>query len=161
MKLTLSTRPGFALIAVGAVGLVAAGLVVGEIYRLQPCPLCIFQRFLYLVVGALGVLGVVLPAFQAIWRLLIGGVALGGVATAAWQSWLQWAPLGSVAECSYTDPNLIERFVDWLGMKSPALFLATGFCSNRDWTFLGLSMANWSIPCFAGFLVVAAMISRR
>jgi disulfide bond formation protein DsbB len=58
---------------------------------------------------------------------------------------------GAIAECSYTEPNLIERLVFWLGEYWEFMFLATGMCSAKDWTFLGLSMANWSIPCFAAF----------
>jgi disulfide bond formation protein DsbB len=29
----------------------------------------------------------------------------------------------------------------------------TGFCTNKDWVFLGLSLANWSGLCF--FLLFA------
>lgn len=161
MDVRLAPRPGFALIALGAFGLVAAGMVVGEIYRLQPCPLCIFQRVLYLLVGTIGLAGVLLPGGASLWRLLIAWVSVGGIATATWQTWLQLAPPGSVAECSYVDPNLIERFVDWLGMRLPSLFLATGFCNDRSWTFFGLTMANWSIVCFVGFLVVGLLVRRR
>jgi len=39
--------------------------------------------------------------------------------------------------------------------------MATGFCSARDWTFLQLSMANWSVLCFAGVLVSLLVIGRR
>jgi disulfide bond formation protein DsbB len=55
-------------------------------------------------------------------------------------------------ECSFTDPNMIERLVDWLGMEWPSLFLATGFCTSRDWELFGLSMANWSVLVFAGIV---------
>jgi disulfide bond formation protein DsbB len=47
-------------------------------------------------------------------------------------------------------PNLIERLVDWLGMQWPSMFLATGFCTSKEWVFLRLSMANWSMLIFAG-----------
>jgi disulfide bond formation protein DsbB len=39
------------------------------------------------------------------------------------------------------------------------MFMATGFCSSKDWVFLGLSMANWSsslLPCFLAAAGVAA-----
>lgn len=57
----LSPRIGFALIAVTASTLIIAGLVIGEWLRINPCPLCIFQRVLYLAVATFAVLGVVLP----------------------------------------------------------------------------------------------------
>ncbi len=74
-----------------------------------------------------------------------------GTGVAAYQTWMQAYP-HLAPECSFTDPNLIERLVDWLGMEWPSLFLATGFCTSRDWEFLGLSMANWSALVFAGIV---------
>ncbi|HAY29664.1 MAG TPA: disulfide bond formation protein B, partial [Candidatus Accumulibacter sp.] len=55
----------------------------------------------------------------------------------------------------------IERIVDWFGTLWPQMFLATGFCSSKDWVLLGLSMANWSVLCFIAFLVAAMVLSRR
>ena len=54
----------------------------------------------------------------------------------------------------------IERLVDWLGMQMPSLFLATGFCTSREWEFLGLSMANWSTLFFAGIAGYAILLFR-
>lgn len=54
---------------------------------------------------------------------------------------------------------LIERIVDWFGVRWPAMFMASGFCSSKDWVFLGLSMANWSVLCFFAFLVAALWLS--
>jgi disulfide bond formation protein DsbB len=61
-------------------------------------------------------------------------------------------------ECSYTDPNLIERLVDWLGMQAPSMFMATGFCTSKEWVFLGLSMANWSCLVFLGIVGYAVFL---
>ena len=141
-------------------GLVATGLVMESVYRLNPCPLCIFQRVLYLAISGLGLVGLLLPRISRLWAGLIAPIALGGLATAGYQSWMQAFP-HTVTECSYTNPNLIERFVDWLGMQWPAMFMATGFCSSRDWEFLGLSFANWSALAFAGFATLAILLLRR
>ena len=61
-------------------------------------------------------------------------------------------------ECSFTEPNLIERLVDWLGMQVPSLFMATGFCTSKEWVFLDLSMANWSLLVFAGMAGYAYLL---
>jgi disulfide bond formation protein DsbB len=53
---------------------------------------------------------------------------------------------------------LIERLVDTLGMQWPSLLMATGFCSSKEWVFLGLSMANWSLLLFSGIAVYAAFL---
>jgi len=46
-------------------------------------------------------------------------------------------------------------------MQYSPLFLATGFCSSKEWVFLGLSMANWSVLMFAGIAAYAALLFRR
>jgi disulfide bond formation protein DsbB len=104
--------------------------------------------------------GVLWPAGRLLWSMLIGLLALLGMGVASYQTWMQAFP-HLATECSYTDPNLIERLVDWLGMQWPSLFLATGFCTSKEWVFLGLSMANWSLVVFAGIAGLAALIFLR
>jgi disulfide bond formation protein DsbB len=152
-------RAWFAALALGMFGLVAVGLAMQHMFRLAPCPLCIFQRLLYLVIGVIALLGVLAPAVRRLWALLIGLVAAGGAAVAGYQTWMQAFP-HLATECGYADPNAIERLVDWLGMEWPSLFLATGFCTSRDWEFLALSMANWSLLIFIGLLGCAALLFR-
>ena len=156
----LSLRIGFCLLALASFGLVAAGVVMGEMLRLQACPLCIFQRVLYLGVGGFALAGAVLPAGRLLWLVPAGGIALWGAGVAGYQSWLQAFPDPSL-ECNYADPNLIERLVDWLGQQSPMLFMATGFCSSREWEFLGMSMANWSVVCFMALLAWIVLLVRH
>ena len=91
---------------------------------------------------------------------VIAALAVGGAAVAGYQSWMQAFPY-LVTECGYSDPNLIERLVDWLGMQWPAMFMVTGFCTQKDWVFLGLSLANWSVFCFLGLLAGAVWLLLR
>ncbi|HSN63213.1 MAG: disulfide bond formation protein B [Azonexus sp.] len=152
-------RAWFATLALGVFGLVAAGMELQHLLRLAPCPLCIFQRLLYLVIGLVALAGVMLPGGRLLWSAMIAALAAGGVAVAGYQTWMQAFPL-LATECGYSDPNLIERLVDWLGMQWPDLFLATGFCTSREWEFLGLSMANWSLLVFAGIVGYAVLLMR-
>ena len=153
-------RAWFAALALAMFGLVALSLALQSILRLAPCPLCIFQRVLYLTIGVIALAGAVVPAARDLWAAVTGAVALGGVAVAGYQTWMQAFP-HLATECGYADPNLIERFVDWLGMQWPGLFLATGFCSSREWELLGLSMANWSVVVFAGIAGFAWLLFSR
>ncbi len=153
-------RAWFATLALACFGLVAVGLELQALYRLAPCPLCIFQRLLYLVIGALGLLGFALPQGRLLWAGLGSGLALGGFAVAAYQTWMQAFP-ELATECGYADPNAIERLVDWLGMQYPGMFLATGFCTSRDWELLGMSMANWSLLFFAGIVAYLFVLAKR
>jgi len=156
----LPPRVILALLAVAASGLTVVGWAIGEIMRLQPCPLCIFQRLLFLLIALLALVGALLPGALRLSSLLLAVTAAGGAATAAYQSWLQYLPDASM-ECGFGEPTLIERIVDWFGTLWPQMFLATGFCSSKDWVLLGLSMANWSVLCFIAFLVAAMVLSRR
>lgn len=155
----VSLRAWFAAFALAAFGLVGVGMQLQEIYRLAPCPLCILQRFFYLLIGTIALLGWAFPRLARLWAGLMLAVALVGLVAAGYQSWLQAFP-HLAAECSYTDPGVIERFVDWLSTLHSGLFLATGFCAARDWIFLWLSMANWSVLVFAGYTVSAWMVMR-
>lgn len=153
-------RAWFAALALGLVGLLGAAMALQQIARIAPCPLCIAQRVFYIlmILPALG--GVIWPCGQRLWAAGIALCAALGGGVAAYQTWMQAFP-HLAPECSYTDPNLLERLVDWLGMQWPSLFLATGFCGSRDWTFLNLSLANWSLLVFAAILILAVALIRR
>ena len=157
MFMPLSVRSVFVLLTAAALGLLASGLVLGEMARLHPCYLCNFQRLLYLVLGIFAFCGVLLPIWYRLWGVLVGLTALGGVATAVYQSWMQYAP-EQVNECGFGDPTLLEQIVDWLGMRWPSMFMVTGFCTEKDWVFLGLSLANWSVLCFFALFVSAVWL---
>lgn len=153
-------RVWFATLSLGCFGLVLVGLAMQNLLRLAPCPLCIFQRVLYLLIGALALLGFLWPKLRQGWAALSGATAVLGAGVAGYQSWMQAFP-ELATECGYAEPNLIERLVDWLGMEWPSLFMATGFCTSKDWVFLGLSMANWSLLVFAGIAIYAALLFRK
>ena len=156
----LSTRSAFALLFFSALGLLAGGLVLGEMARLHPCHLCNFQRFLYMVAAAFALCGVLMPRGRKAWSLLIALTAIGGVAAAAKQSWMQYAPQTAI-ECGFGDPTLLEQIVNWLGTQWPAMFMVTGFCTSKEWIFLGLSLANWSLLCFAALAGAAVRLFFR
>lgn len=151
-----SPRSIWLLLAVGGAGLVVASLALTAWQNLHPCHLCIFQRLLYLLLAGIGLAaGLLSPRPAARW---IGFFALplatGGLAVAAYQSWLQAQPPGSIS-CVGGELGLIERLVEWLGQLQPELFLATGFCEEVEMTILKLSLANWSVLGFAVCLALA------
>ena len=142
-----STRRVFALLAAASLGLVGSALIIGEWARLQPCHLCNFQRLLYIVLAFFALCGVLWPRLRTLWCVLVGSAAAGGLITALQQSWMQYAPQSAI-ECGFADPTLAERLINWLGVQWPAMFMVTGFCTNKEWVFLGLSLADWSGVCF-------------
>lgn len=145
-----------ALVAV-SVGAVAVSLAVTEWRFLEPCHLCIFQRLLFMLLavstgiatlGGAHLVGRVAGALAAL-------VAALGVGVATYQSWLQHEAVESLVSCTGGEPGPIERLVEWLGERWPTLFMPSGFCDDPGATFLGLSLANWSLIAFAACLLAA------
>jgi disulfide bond formation protein DsbB len=53
---------------------------------------------------------------------------------------------------------MIETFP--LQRAIPMIFKGSGDCSNVDWTFLTLSIANWSFLCFLAFALLSLVLLR-
>jgi len=83
-------------------------------------------------------------------------LAAFGAVTAARQSWLQWFP-PEVYSCGRDFYGMIESFP--LRRAIPMIFKGSGDCTQIDWTFLGLSIANWSFLNFAGLVGVALCLA--
>lgn len=159
-----SPRLLWSALALGCAALVVGSIVLTAWLSLHPCHLCIFQRLLFMILALLG--GV--AAWQVAqpvgrWAGMLNlPIAAGGIAVAAYQSWLQAQPPGSVS-CSAGQPGLIEQLVEWLGDRLPQLFMATGFCEEAELWIFGLSLANWALVSFGATLAVAtwALLSLR
>lgn len=158
---SLTPRFVFGSMAVISSGLLASGLILGEVAHLEPCYLCNFQRLLYIVIALLSLCACLSDRWPRFWGTLAGLTALWGVVSAAQQSWMQYVP-DEVAECGFSDPTVVETIINYLSAKWPAMFMVTGLCTVKDWVFLGLSLANWSLLCFLALAGVAfRMVFRR
>jgi protein dithiol:quinone oxidoreductase len=157
-------RRVLALVSVACVAMLAFGLYLQHVVGLNPCPMCIVQRYAVLLVGLIAGL----TALSRRRGVLMGGSALMvlaagfGAFTAARQSWLQWYP-PEVSACGRDFYGLIETFP--LQRAIPMIFKGSGDCSKIDWTFLGGSLANWSFVWLAFFTLVGlaliAKLARR
>jgi len=150
--LDLSLRQTWGLVALGCISMLAFGLYLQHVVGLEPCPMCIVQR--YAMVG-IAVLAMVAVFWHEGWRghvmAALGSVlALGGAFVAARQSWLQWYP-PEVLSCGRDFYGMVESFP--LQRAIPMIFRGGGDCSKVDWTFLGGSIANWSFVAFVAMAV--------
>jgi protein dithiol:quinone oxidoreductase len=154
-------RSILALIAAGCIGLLAFGLYLQHVVGLEPCPMCIVQRYALVLVAVVAAVGAFMahPGARMVAVGLMGALAGFGAFVAARQSWLQWNP-PEVLSCGRDFFGMIESFP--LKRAIPMIFRGSGDCSEVDWTFLGLSIANWSFLCFSGILLLAvAMLIQR
>ena len=148
-----------------APSLACAGLLGFALYlqygqMLDPCPLCLVQRgFFTMVLVAFAAATVHNPGRTGrIAYALLGLLsALGGAATAGRQVWLQHLPPEQVPACGPDLYFMLENLP--LARTLEKLFRGSGQCAVVDWTFLGLSIAEWSLAWFAGLAVYAVWIA--
>lgn len=116
--------------------------------------MCIVQRYTLVLVALVAAVGA-MAARGSGWQRLIGLklvlLAGFGAFVAARQSWLQWYP-PEVQTCGRDFFGMIETFP--LQRVVPMIFKGSGDCTAIDWTFLSLSIANWS---FLNFLLIGAL----
>lgn len=149
-----------ALVCVGCVALLAFGLYLQHVVGLEPCPMCIVQRYVLVLVAIVSGLTAITPKS----RLLIAGSSLlvllsgFGAFVAARQSFLQWYP-PEIASCGRDFYGMIETFP--LQRAIPMIFKGSGDCAKVDWTFLGGSIANWSFVCFVVIGLIALTLIAR
>ena len=139
----------WAMVSLACVALLSFGLYLQHVVGLEPCPMCIVQRYAMVLIALLAGLGAVWPMRRV--SFWVGGLltllSAGGAYVAARQSWLQWYP-PEVASCGRDFYGMVENFP--LQRVIPMIFRGSGDCTKVDWTFLGGSVANWSFVSFCG-----------
>ncbi len=127
---------------------------------LEPCPMCIVQRYALIGVIVWCVLGASAnaPKRSVLMSWLVLLTAGFGAFVAARQTWLQWYP-PEVVSCGRDFYGMIENFP--LQRALPMIFKGSGDCTKIDWTFLGGSIANWSFLVFTGIFVLMLVLRLR
>jgi protein dithiol:quinone oxidoreductase len=131
---------GFAICA----ALIAYALYAQFQLRLEPCPLCIFQR-----VGIV-LLGLVFLAAalhhprgrgRYVYALAIAAAALATVAVAARHLYVQSLPPGTLPSCGAPLGVLLKFMPVWQVIRK--VLTGSGECGEVNWRFLGLAMPAW------------------
>jgi len=161
MKLfSITLNRWMALIALACIGMLAFGLYLQHVVGLNPCPMCIVQR--YALIGvmliALGGSRLRKPGAVAVFGVLLALKAGFGAFVAARQSWLQWYP-PEIVTCGRDFYGMVENFP--INRAIPMIFKGSGDCTKVDWTFLGGSIANWSFVWFVVFALMGLLIAVR
>jgi protein dithiol:quinone oxidoreductase len=157
-----SDRVLLALPLLGCAALLAFGYYLQYFQDQEPCPLCLVQRgFYYALIGIFGAAALHDP--KRLGRILYCTAALlaalGGAAVAARQVWLQHLPKDQVPECG---PDLFFMMKNLTIQRTlEKLFRGSGQCAEVNWTFLGLSIAEWSLACFTALALYALWLALR
>ncbi|MBC9073284.1 disulfide bond formation protein B [Thauera sp. CAU 1555] len=157
----LSARNFFFALFLFCAGLLGFGLYLQHFEGLEPCPMCIMQRYALALVGAIALLGALHGPRNGgarVYAGLILLVSLAGGGVAARQSWIQLYP-PEIPECGPGLEFMVESF--GLADALPMIFRGAGDCTAIDWTFLGLSIANWSLVNFTLIALLALYLMVR
>jgi disulfide bond formation protein DsbB len=157
---SVSLRQWMALMSSACLAMLAFGMYLQHVVGLEPCPMCVVQRYALVLIAIFGVLAAVsgkkaLQIAGVFWVLVF---AMGGAFVAARQSWLQWYP-PEIASCGRDIYGMIETFP--LQRAIPMIFRGSGDCTKIDWTFLGGSIANWSFVCFCAISALSLFLLVR
>jgi protein dithiol:quinone oxidoreductase len=145
---------GFAVCA----GLLAFAYYLQYFEYQDPCPLCLLQRGVYYVMAAV-FLAAALHGPGAVGASLYSGLIVAsagfGAVIAGRQVWLQHLPADQVPACGPGLDYILERFP--LGEALQRVFAGSGECAESGWSFLGLTIAGWSLVWFVllGLFAVA------
>ena len=155
----ITSRIAFAAIFVACAGLIALALYLQEQEGLEPCPMCILQRYAFVVVGLIALAGAIhgpRGIAPKVYGTLIALVAMVGGGVAMRHSYLQHFP-PKVEACGTDLEFLVNTFP--IAQALPKIFAGTGSCSKVDWTLLGLSIPEWAIVWFALFLAASVWVA--
>lgn len=125
---------------------------------LEPCYLCITQRFFVICIGLIcAVAALHNPAQfgQRVYAALSILCAILGGYFSSKQLWLQSLPEDQVPACGIPVDYLLDSFS--LSEAIAMLVRGDGNCAEVQWQLLGLSMPAWVLIGFIGFTLLGVM----
>lgn len=132
--------------------LIGFALYAQHMLQMDPCPLCILQRLVFMVLGVVFLLGG-LHAPRGVGRWVYVGllvlVALVGIGIATRHLWIQSLPPGQVPSCGAPLGYLLETRAGNGGLVGVLLKVLSGSgeCAAVQ-PILGLSVPWWSLIWF-------------
>ena len=160
MNKLFAGRSGYFLGFIASFGLVVYALYIQQQHNLEPCPLCIFQRIAYMVLGVLFLLAALHnpgKLGRKIYGLLQFIAAGAGIGIALRHIWIQANPDKVMAECGAGFDYIFETFP--LKRALDLVFKGTGECSAIDWTLFGLTIPQLSLIAFVGLAIYAIYLA--
>jgi disulfide bond formation protein DsbB len=133
--------------------------------HLAPCTLCLRQREVYWVAGAMAAVFMVVvrmpggPRLRAATCWLLGLVFLAGAGIAAYHAGAEWKFWPGPSTCSgaginHVDASALSSLMQGAKIKPPA-------CDKAAWVFLGLSMAGWNALISLGLTALSVAAALR
>lgn len=148
-------------------GLIAFALYAQYVLNMDPCPLCILQRVVFIAMGlAFLVGGLHAPRNQGRWIYagLTVLLALIGIGIAGRHLWIQTLPADQVPSCGAPLGYMLETRAGNGGLIGvlEKVLTGSGECAKVQ-PILGVPMPAWSLLWFVllGVLAIVAVTRRR
>ncbi|WP_228894256.1 disulfide bond formation protein B [Pseudoduganella aquatica] len=145
-------------IALACFGLIGVALYLQHVVDLLPCPLCVIQRYLFLLIGFACLAGYFMKNTAIGTGIGLLG-ALGGLGVAGKHLYVLAHPGLSCG----IDP--METMLNKIPTATylPFLFQADGLCENATDGLLGMSIPQWAFVWFGLFAVALgwSLLRRR
>ncbi|MDD2932423.1 MAG: disulfide bond formation protein B [Methylotenera sp.] len=154
----LTGRTGYFIGFIACFGLVGLALWIQTRYNLEPCPLCISQRIVFMALGVLFLAAAIFNQAPKFFAALQVVVALGGAGVAIRHWWIQAHRESMIADCGVGFDYMFENFPLEKALK--LVFKGTGDCAAIDWTFLGLTIPQLALIAFVSLGVYAVYLAR-
>ncbi len=152
----LTQRGALLALSLLCFALVGVALVSQHVFDMQPCPWCILQRILFLVIALLLLAGAFVPG-RAVFVVGAVAFALAGIVTALYQHFV-------AAKSSSCNLTMADKIISGLGLDkaAPAMFEVKASCADAAVDMLHVPYEFWSL----GFFVIVAVaatyaLSRR
>ncbi|MCW5663354.1 MAG: disulfide bond formation protein B [Piscinibacter sp.] len=152
----MSPRAAAWLIAAASFASVVAALVAQHGFGMQPCPWCILQRIVFLLVGLVALLAALGGGLlRRLLGLLIVPLALAGAAAALYQHFV-------AAKSTSCDLTFADRLIRSLRLDSllPAVFEVRGSCADAAVDLFGVPFEFWSLALFVLLAAGAVVLVR-
>lgn len=159
---SIKARTIFLIVFLCCLGLLGFGLYLQHVNGLEPCPLCILQRYAFVVIGFISLIAALHGPKRAGVRAYGAGIALGalaGISVAGRHVWLEHLPKDEAPSCGPGLDFIVDSFP--LSKALPMIFQGSGECAEVQWRFLGLSISEWALAWFLLFLATGVMLLLR
>ena len=158
LRILATPRAAGGLILVASVAALAGAFYAQYVAGLEPCPLCLYQRYPY---GATIVLGGLAAATAGRWPVLflaLAGIVLAGEAgLAAYHVGVEQGWFEGLAACTgaagETPATLAELKAQLLAAPPPR-------CDVVPWSLFGVSMAGYNVIYAAVLAVIGGAAAR-
>ena len=151
-----NTRPLLLAVALTCFALVGYALYLQHVHYMDPCPLCIVQRYLFIAAGIFALAGASMKKPMPGAYLALAS-AVGGLGVAARHLWVMAHPAVSCG----MDPFQATLNELPTAQMMPWLFEANGLCGDVGDPVFGLQVPHWSAIWFVILTVALAAIVLR